>query len=493
MSLKYNAATRKTVKPRSILDAGALCRHLRANQNTLRTITVDSHHQTPPDATAQRVEASPLHTINVNLSRALRHTVALDPGLVDFLQQPKRSITVNFPVDMDDGSVRMFQGYRVLHSRALGPGKGGIRYHPAMDLEEVRSLAALMTWKCALINVPFGGAKGGVVCDPKSLSVNELRRITRRFIAELGENIGPHTDIPAPDLYTNEQTMAWIYDTYDIMHPGQNNLAVVTGKPVGMGGSDGRREATGRGCWLVTEHFLRKGLVPGLEGLAGAKVVVQGVGNVGSVVARLFAQSGAVIVGIGDSQGGIYNERGIDLDAALAYKAEHDTLVGLPDTLSITGAGLLELACDILVPAALGNQICAHNAEAIKARLVVEAANGPVTPAADALLAQRGVPVIPDILANAGGVTVSYYEWVQNLENHRWDLELINQRLQHRMERSVDAVFDRWQGLLDSNEAREAEERSPGVPAYPVDLRTAALVVAIERLAEVALLRGFWP
>ncbi len=455
---------------------------------------MDSLHETPPDAIAQRVEASPLHTISVNLSRALRYTVALDAGLVDFLQQPKRSITVNFPIDMDDGSVRMFQGYRVLHSRALGPGKGGIRYHAAMDLEEVRSLAALMTWKCALINVPFGGAKGGVVCDPKSLSVNELRRITRRFIAELGENIGPHTDIPAPDLYTNEQTMAWIYDTYDIMHPGQNNLAVVTGKPVGMGGSDGRREATGRGCWLVTEHFLRKGLVPGLDSLAGAKVIVQGVGNVGSVVARLFARSGAVIVGISDSQGGIYNEGGIDLDAALAYKAQHDTLVGLPDTLSITNAGLLELACDILVPAALGNQICAHNADAVKARLVVEAANGPVTPAADALLAQQGVQVIPDILANAGGVTVSYYEWVQNLENHRWDLELIHQRLQHRMERSVDAVFDRWQALLTTSEAGDTGEPSSlSPPTFPVDLRTAALVVAIERLAEVALLRGFWP
>lgn len=454
---------------------------------------MDSHHETPPDVVAQHIEASPLHAINVNLSRALRYTVELDAGLVDFLQQPKRSITVNFPIDMDDGSVRMFQGYRVLHSRALGPGKGGIRYHAAMDLEEVRSLAALMTWKCALINVPFGGAKGGVVCDPKSLSVNELRRITRRFIAELGENIGPHTDIPAPDLYTNEQTMAWIYDTYDIMHPGQNNLAVVTGKPVGMGGSDGRREATGRGCWLVTAHFLRKGLVPGLESLAGAKVVVQGVGNVGSVVAHLFAESGAVIVGISDSQGGIYNERGIDLSTALAYKAQHDTLVGLPDTLSVTNAGLLELACDILVPAALGNQICAHNAGAVKARLVVEAANGPITPAADALLAQRGVQVIPDILANAGGVTVSYYEWVQNLENHRWDLELINQRLQHRMERSVDAVFDRWQVLLATSGGEDAAELSSSTPIYPVDLRTAALVVAIERLAEVALLRGFWP
>ncbi len=454
---------------------------------------MDSFHEPKPETTSPATETSPLHTISVNLSRALRHIGELDAGLVDFLQQPKRSITVNFPIDMDDGSVRMFQGYRVLHSRALGPGKGGIRYHATVDIEEVRSLAALMTWKCALINVPFGGAKGGVVCDPKNLSVNELRRITRRFIAELGENIGPHTDIPAPDLYTNEQTMAWIYDTYDIMHPGQNNLAVVTGKPVGMGGSDGRREATGRGCWLVTEHFLRKGLVPGLESLAGAKVVIQGMGNVGSVVAKLFAQSGAVIVGISDSQGGIYNERGIDLNTALAYKAEHDTLVGLPDTLTITNAGLLEQPCDILVPAALGNQICAHNAEAVKARLVVEAANGPVTPAADALLTRRGVQVIPDILANAGGVTVSYYEWVQNLENHRWDLELINERLQNRMERSVDAVFDRWQMLLATNGAEAGGEPLSNTPAYPVDLRTAALVVAIERLAEVALLRGFWP
>lgn len=387
--------------------------------------------------------------------------------------------------------MRNFQGHRVLHSRALGPGKGGIRYHADINLEEVRSLAALMTWKCALVDVPFGGAKGGVVCDPKTLSVNELRRVTRRFIAELGENIGPHTDIPAPDLYTNEQTMAWIYDTYDIMHPGQNNLAVVTGKPVTMGGSDGRREATGRGCWLVTERFLGKGLIPGLTSLAGAKVVIQGVGNVGSVVAELFQQSGAIIIGISDSQGGIYSERGIDLPMAMAYKAEHDTLMGLPETLSVTNAGLLELPCDILVPAALGNQICAHNADAIKTRLVVEAANGPTTPAADAILARNGIRVIPDILANAGGVTVSYYEWVQNLENHRWDLDLVNERLQHRMERGVDAVFDRWQVLLASGEV--GGEQATEVPNYPADLRTAALVVAIERLAEVTLLRGFWP
>ena len=340
-----------------------------------------------------------------------------------------------------------------------------------------------MTWKCALIDVPFGGAKGGVNCDPKTLTTTELRRITRRFIAELGENIGPHTDIPAPDLYTNEQTMAWIYDTYDVLHSGRNNLPVVTGKPLDLGGSEGREDATGRGVVIATEQLISKNIVPGLDNVMGARVVIQGFGNVGSVAARLFSDAGATVIAVSDTQGGIYNEQGINIDAALEHKAEHGTVVGLAETTTLTNEILLELECDILVPAALANQICMANAKRIQAKLVVEAANAPVSPVADKILHDRGIMVLPDILANAGGVTVSYFEWVQNNEMQQWELAEINRKLLNKMQRAVNAVVTRWQSL---NTTKPEDDSF-------IDLRSAALVIAIERLTKVTLERGIWP
>jgi glutamate dehydrogenase/leucine dehydrogenase len=430
-------------------------------------------------------DLDPLHIGQLRLECALARLEPDIRGLSGFLNASKRTISVCFPVQMDDGSVEVFRGHRVLHNQVLGAGKGGIRYHPTLTVDEVGFLAALMTWKCALIDVPFGGAKGGVACDVKSLSRNELRHITRRFITELGDNIGPHTDIPAPDLYTDQQTMAWIYDTYDIMHPGRNNLPVVTGKPVDIGGSAGRAEATGRGMLYAAERFMSRKAVPGRDLVKGARVVVQGFGNVGSVAARLFQGAGAVIVALSDSQGGIVREEGIDLKAAAAHKQGHGTLVGTPDTLSVSNEALLELECDILIPAALSNAIHRGNAYRIKAGLVVEGANGPVTPEADLVLAAAGVPVLPDILANAGGVTVSYFEWVQNNENEQWEPAEVNGKLKAKMRHAVDTVVDRWKVLAKPD---AEQEDNP-----PADLRTAAMVVALERLGRVTLERGFWP
>ena len=414
--------------------------------------------------------------------RARVHLNNLKQGLIEFLCCPKRSLCVNFPIEVEDGSIRTFHGFRVLHNNSLGPGKGGIRYHPELTLNEVTGLAFLMTWKCALMNLPFGGAKGGVVCDPKELTDVDLRRITRRFISELGDNIGPYTDIPAPDMYTNEQTMSWIYDTYDIMHPGRNNRAVVTGKPISLGGSYGRHEATARGVLNATKHYLSISPLPTLNNLDGAKVVIQGYGNVGSIAAHLFREAGAQIIAISDTQGGIYNEAGLDLIAVDKHKQEQATVVGLTDTTSITNADLLALECDILIPAALGSQIHQNNVEQIKARLIVEAANGPTTPAADDILAAKNIPVIPDILANAGGVTVSYYEWKQNLENEQWSYDEVNEKLRRKMEKTIEAVIACQKNLVSNTETTEY-----------VDLRTAALVVAIRRIAEVTISRGIWP
>ncbi|KAF0191193.1 MAG: glutamate dehydrogenase (NAD(P)+) [Gammaproteobacteria bacterium] len=441
---------------------------------------------------AQLEDLDPVHIYRQQFQRAAAHIKGLKRGIIDFLTSPKRTVSVCFPVEMDDGSVRMFRGYRVLHSRLLGAGKGGIRYHPTVTRRETTALAALMTWKCALIDVPFGGAKGGVVCDTKTLSEAELRRITRRFITELGDNIGPHADIPAPDMYTNEQTMAWIYDTYHMLHPDRNNLPVVTGKPIGIGGSLGRREATARGCLLATERFLSKKLVPHRDNLSGARVVIQGYGQVGAIAADLFKTAGATVVAVSDSQGGIYREAGLDLGKVAAYKKEHGTVVGLPDTRTVTNEEMMEIECDVLVPAAISSQIRRDNAHRVKAKLVVEAANGPVTPDADVILARKGIVVIPDILANAGGVTVSYFEWVQNIDNEQWDLDHVNRKLLSKMYRAVDVVVDRWQTLQDGG-ADATSGASEAVAAAPVDLRTAALVVAVERLALVTLQRGIWP
>ncbi|MCA8926595.1 MAG: Glu/Leu/Phe/Val dehydrogenase [Alphaproteobacteria bacterium] len=421
-------------------------------------------------------------TVSRQFDLAAARIPSLKSGLIDFLRYPKRTISLCFPVEMNDGSVRTFHGYRVVHNTAKGPGKGGMRYHPDVTMDEVIALATLMTWKCALIDVPFGGAKGGVICDTKALDESELRRITRRFIHELGDNIGPYTDVPAPDMYTNEQTMAWVYDTYAQEHPGRNNLPVVTGKPIDMGGSLGRSDATGLGTCFAAERLVMLGGVPGLPSLQGARVAVQGFGNVANAGARSFQAAGARIVAVSDSQGGIYCEDGLDLDAVAAFKREHGTVVGLPNTQSLTNEDLLATDCDVLVPAAMAGQIHEGNADAIRARLVVEGANGPVTPAGDALLAARGVVVLPDILANAGGVCVSYYEWVQNNENEQWDLEDVNRKMKRKMERAVDTVLARQRRL----------DRSPDV-AEANDLRMAAIVVAVERIADITLKRGIWP
>jgi glutamate dehydrogenase (NAD(P)+) len=463
-------------------------------------MSVDKTTTISASAPAEHTEKHNLvHMARQRFERASLYLDGMKRGLVDFLNSPKRTISICFPIELEDGSVVTFRGYRVVHNRVLGPGKGGIRYHPDVNADQMRAIAALMTWKCALIDVPFGGAKGGVACDPKTLSETDLRRITRRYISELGDNIGPHTDIPAPDLYTNAQTMAWIYDTYDIFHQGKDNLAVVTGKPLDLGGSAGRCDATGRGILYATQRLLEHGAIDGLRELKGARVAIQGFGNVGSVAARLFQQEGAVIVAVSDSQGGIYDENGLELDIVHAYKAKHGTVVGLPETLTITNEDLLELDCEILIPAALTNQIHEENAKRIRASLIVEGANGPITANADDILCQNGVVVLPDILANAGGVTVSYFEWVQNIEHESWDLEEINHKLNVKMTRAVDTVFERWQRLLASGkhaEGRENAESSDSIPAeecLPPDLRTAALVVAIERMAKVTLERGIWP
>lgn len=427
--------------------------------------------------------------------KASAHISHLRSGLIDFLKQPKRIHIINFPIELDDGSVQTIQCYRVIHNRVFGPGKGGIRYHPDVTIDEVTSLAKLMTWKCALVNIPFGGAKGGVVCNPKELSQNELRRITRRFTTELFDVFGPYTDIPAPDMYTNDQTMAWIYDTYDVLNAGENNRPVVTGKPLALGGSLGRFEATGKGCMFATQRFLSKGLIPEKKEIAGARVAIQGFGNVGAVAAAEFYQQGAKVVALSDSLGGIYSEEGLDPEKVAIFKKEHGSVVGMPNTLTLSNEELLEVDCDILIPAATAMQINENNANNIKAKLIVEAANNPTTPAADEILQQRGIYVIPDILANAGGVTVSYYEWVQNHANEQWDLETINHKLEKRMFDAVDAVFDLWQGYLvgDYPHREDKEDTKKGSQDSIPSFRTIALIIAIKRVADATLLRGIWP
>ncbi len=419
--------------------------------------------------------------------RALTWVDGIKEGIIDFLINPKRTIHVRFPVYMDDNSIKTFHGFRVLHNEVRGPGKGGIRYHPDVTEAEVTALAAFMTWKTAVVDIPYGGGKGGVICDPKKLSRDELRRITRRFVAELGDNIGPHTDIPAPDVYTNAQTMAWIYDTYDLMHPGENNLAVVTGKPLEIGGSLGRDEATARGSWYATEQLLRRNGVPGLETLEGARVAVQGYGNAGSTSARLFHDAGAVIVAVSDSRGGIGNDDGLDPRDVLEFKKETGTVVGFPGAQKISNDDVLSYDCDVLIPAALECQVTTANAYRVKAKLIVEDANGPLTAVADEVLRQKGVIVLPDILANAGGVVVSYFEWVQNLENQQWCLDKVETRLNEKMCRAVDETVDRFEELRSRFEGGY-NEGNPGPT-----LRDAALVSAIQRIAKVVLQRDIWP
>jgi glutamate dehydrogenase (NAD(P)+) len=422
----------------------------------------------------------------LQFERALTWIDDLKIGLVEYLINAEKTTHVRFSVNMDDESVRTFHGFRVLHNGTRGPGKGGIRYHPDVNEHEVSALAAFMTWKTAIADVPFGGAKGGVVCNPKELSRAELRRITRRFVMALGDAIGPHTDIPAPDLYTDQQTMAWIYDTFDVMHPGENNRAVVTGKPIELGGSLGRDEATGRGCLYATQELLRTGAVPGLENLSGARVAIQGLGNVGGTCMQLFHAAGARIVAISDSSGAVADATGLDPRAVLDHKRSSGHVTGMPGAKSIGNDDLLAIDCDILIPAALECQIHDENAHLVKARLVVEAANGPLTPAADEILQAKNIVVLPDILANGGGVVVSYFEWVQNLENQQWDLDKVRTSLEKRMVGSVEAVIARWELLM------EKQAKDPGSKRTAPTLRDAALVTAVGRVAEVTLQRDIW-
>jgi glutamate dehydrogenase (NAD(P)+) len=392
----------------------------------------------------------------------------LDPGIWKILTHPKRQIIVSCPVQMDNGEIEVFTGYRVQYNVTLGPAKGGIRYHPDVNLDEVTALAAWMTWKCAVAHIPFGGGKGGIICDPTKMSRRELEALTRRYVAEIIDAIGPEKDVPAPDVNTNEQVMAWIMDTYS-MHVGRTENAVVTGKPVELGGSLGRREATGRGVMIVTREAAKHLRL----NLRGAKVAVQGFGNVGSVSAQLLAGLGARIVAVTDWKGGVYNPKELNVDKLIAYVKEHKTVDGFPDGEPLTNDELWGLDADILIPAALENQITAENAPSIRAKIVTEGANGPTTPDAHQILHDRGVFVIPDILANSGGVTVSYFEWVQDRYGYFWEEEEVNTRLEKKM---VEAFEDVLQTSL----------------RYKVDLRTAAYIVAISRVGTVTKMRGMY-
>jgi glutamate dehydrogenase (NAD(P)+) len=417
-------------------------------------------------------------------------------GVAELLFEPERTIKLTLPVVLDDGFVHNFQGYRVLHDKVRGPGKGGIRFHPNVDENEVKALATWMTWKCALTDIPFGGAKGGVACDTKTLSESEKRRITRRFVAALGDDLGPHTDIPAPDLYTDSQTMAWVYDTYAMMHPGQNNLPVVTGKPLDLGGSEGRETATAQGLFYVFQHLLSSGALPTLSGLPGMRVAIQGFGNVGRNAARIFEKAGARIVAVSDSRGGIHHPDGLELAQVELHKDETGSVVKTPDTNPLDHKEVLEVPCDVLVPAALQTQITTANARQVQAKIIIEGANGPITPEADDILSDRNIPVVPDILSAAGGVVVSYFEWVQNLANERWTEGQVQDRLRTTMLRATDTMV-RTRALLldqlDNYQKAWAEVQPDSLPLPLPTLRTAAHVVAVRRCRRATEQRGIWP
>ena len=397
------------------------------------------------------------------------HYLELDPGLHEILKHPQRELTVNFPVRMENGGTRVFTGYRVQHNVARGPSKGGLRYSPFTDLNEVRALAMWMTWKCAIVNIPFGGAKGGVICDPKTLSQLELERLTRRYASEIDLVIGPDTDIPAPDMGTNAQTMAWIMDTHS-MTRDRTVLAVVTGKPVAIGGSEGRADATGRGIVYIAREALAEF---GRE-LKGVTVAVQGFGNVGGVAARIFHEMGAKVVAVSDALGGLYNPDGLDIPALMECANRDGSLTTHTGGERITSRELLTLPVDVLVPAALENQITAENADAVQARIVIEGANGPTTPSADRILQEKGVFLVPDVLANAGGVVVSYFEWVQDLQFYFWTEAEVNARMEEIMVRSYRDV-------------RAMAKREN------VDMRLAAYLIGVKRVADASTLRGIFP
>ncbi len=393
----------------------------------------------------------------------------LDPGLRRVLREPRRELTVHFPVKMDDGSVQVFTGYRIQHNLGRGPAKGGIRYHQDVSLDEVKALAMWMTWKCAVVGIPYGGGKGGVIVDPKKLSQKELEALSRRFFTEIEVLVGPERDIPAPDVNTNAQVMAWFMDTYS-MHAGFTVPGVVTGKPISLGGSEGRNEATARGTvFCIIEAARHNGI-----DLGKARVAIQGFGNAGSIAARLISEEGSTVVAVSDSTGGIHNPDGLDIHRVIAWKKEHGTVQGFPGSTDVSNADVLEVECDILIPAALENQITARNAGNIKAKIVAEAANGPTTPEADQILFKDWKFMIPDILCNAGGVTVSYFEWVQDLNRDHWSEQVVNAKLKEIMVKAFQETL-----------AIARREQC--------DMRTAAYLLAVQRVADATAMRGLYP
>ncbi len=420
-----------------------------------------------PDKDTFLAEENPFEAMMERFDHAAK-LLNLDAGLYKVLRNPEKQIIVSVPILRDNGEVEVYTGYRVLYNTSRGPAKGGIRFDLSVTLEEVKALAAWMTWKCALVNIPFGGSKGGVVCDPTAMSVGELERLTRRYTSGIIETLGPDSDVPAPDVNTNERVMAWIMDTYS-MHKRHTVTSVVTGKPVEMGGSLGRREATGRGCMFVTREALGR---LGMR-LQGARIAVQGFGNVGSISADLLAKEGAVIVAVADKSGGLLNPKGLDVPDLLRWVRERGQLAGYPKAEPISSEQLLTCDCDVLVPAATENVITRKNAPNIKAKIICEGANGPTTAAADTLLEDKGIFVIPDILANAGGVTVSYFEWVQDRGGYFWDEETVNRRLENIMVKSFHDVV----ALADK---------------HKVNTRIAAYMLAVGRVAAMHRLRGMY-
>ncbi|HWE00631.1 MAG TPA: Glu/Leu/Phe/Val dehydrogenase [Bryobacteraceae bacterium] len=418
-------------------------------------------------ALSAKEEKNPWLAAEARFDNAANH-LKLDDGMRKVLKSPAREIKVNIPVQLDDGRLEVFTGYRVQHSIARGPGKGGIRYAPNVTLDEVRALASWMTWKCAVVNIPFGGAKGGVICDPSLLSDGELERITRRYTAEIIEMIGPERDVPAPDVNTNDRVMAWIMDTYS-MHVGHATTAVVTGKPMELGGSRGRREATGRGCMIVTLEALKRfGISP-----ENTRAVIQGFGNVGGMAAQLMSARGFKIIGVIEYDGAVYNRNGLDIESLARYRHDTGSINGFPEAEAIDKHEAMFLDCDVLLPAATENVITSENAANLRCRILCEGANGPTTSIADEILAEKKIFVIPDILANAGGVTVSYFEWVQDRQGFFWNEELVNSRLEEIMVGSFEAV-------------------TAYAGKHGVDNRTAAYMLALDRVASAIRLRGIY-
>ncbi len=418
----------------------------------------------------KEVKINSLDVAQRQVDKAVAH-LNLDPGIIAKIKSTRRELTVNFPVKMENGQIKIFTGYRIQHNTTRGPAKGGIRYHPDVNLDEVKALAMWMTWKCAVVNIPFGGAKGGVQCDPKTMSPRELENMTRRYVYEISMMIGPDRDIPAPDVYTNPQVMAWIMDTYNTLK-GYSVPGVVTGKPLELGGSLGRLEATGKGVFIIAQEAAKHLNIP----IAGARVAIQGCGNVGGTAAQYFDRAGAKIIAISDYEGGIYNPKGLNVPEALSCRDQYSCFITRkgPGWEEITNQELLAVDCDILVPAAIENQLTHVNASKVRAKMIVEGANGPTTPEADEIFKDRGIFIAPDILANAGGVTVSYFEWVQNLQELIWNEEEISDRLTRILKKSFSDT------LAISQKQK-------------VDMRTAALMLGIGRVAEATRLLGIYP